>query len=89
MPYRAQHTLRHDCDVEPEQALAAAVIARAVDDALHAGDRNARRRARYFLRRGTWLVFWCDAAGVDADIVREKFERRLAAGGRNNTAGIR
>jgi hypothetical protein len=79
MPYRAQHTLRYDCDVEPEQALAAAVIGRAVDDALHNRDRNARRRARYFLRRGTWLVFWCDVAGVDADIVREMFERRLAA----------
>ena len=78
MPYRAQHTLRHDCDVEPEQALAAAVIGRAVDDALHNRDRNARRRARYFLRRGAWLVFWCDVAGVDADIVREMFERRVA-----------
>jgi hypothetical protein len=77
MPYRAQHTLRHDCDVEPEQALAAAVIGRAVDDALHNRDRNARRRARYFLRQGTWLVFWCALAGVDADIVREMFERRM------------
>ncbi|MGI5872561.1 MAG: hypothetical protein ACOX8T_11065 [Bacillota bacterium] len=78
MPYRAQHTLRYDCDVEPEQALAAAVIGRAVDDALHNRDRNARRRARYFLRRGTWLVFWCDVAGVDIDTVREMFERRVA-----------
>ena len=78
MPYRTQHILRHNGDVEPEQALAAAVIARAVDDALHGRTRNARRRARYFLRRGAWLVFWCACAGVDVDTVREMFERRLA-----------
>jgi hypothetical protein len=73
MPFRAQHTLRHNADIEPVAALAAAVIECAVEDAL-----AGREDARLWLRRSRWCTRWCDVAGVDVDTVREMFERRMA-----------
>jgi hypothetical protein len=56
-------------DLEPYEALAAAVIRRALDDLTIGGDPRRRRSAESFLN-GRGLEFWSQLAGVNPEAVR-------------------
>jgi hypothetical protein len=63
-----------DDDLEPHEALAVAVIRRAVDDLQTSGDPRRRTSAASFLN-GRGLDFWCEVAGVRPDAVRAVLRR--------------
>lgn len=60
-------------DAPGVQRLAAAVIARAVDDARSMAD------ARAFMA-GPGLDWWCDAAGLDPEYVRVQYKQLMNHG---------
>ncbi len=69
--------LRRNDEIEPQQALAAAVIEMAVEDGLR-GRGELRDEARAFIF-SEWLFPWCELAGVDPSDVRHLFEQKTAA----------
>ena len=75
--YVALELRRSIDEIEPQQALAAAVIEMAVEDGLR-GRGELRDEARAFIF-SEWLFPWCTLAGVDPDDIRHLFEQKMAA----------
>lgn len=69
--------LRRNDEIEPQQALAAAVIEQAVEDGLR-GSGELRDEARAWLL-GEDMLPWAELAGVDPSDVRYLFEQKTAA----------
>lgn len=75
--------LRRNDEIEPQAALAAAVIEMAVQDGLHGGG-ELRDEARAWLL-GPDMLPWAELAGVDPSDVRHLFEQKIAAMERRRT----
>ena len=74
---RQAHVSLNARALRPEQRLAAAVLAQAVADARLRTDWRRRLGASAFLNGADLMEFWCDVAGLDPAVVRQK-ARRLA-----------
>jgi hypothetical protein len=75
--YVALELRRSIDEIDPQQALAAAVIEQAVEDGLH-GSGELRDEARAWLL-GPDMLPWAELAGVDPDDIRYLFEQKTAA----------
>jgi hypothetical protein len=64
--------------IEPWQRLACAVLHQALLDASNDSATGARDRARGWLQeQRDGFRFWCDVAGVNADVITAGVRRRL------------
>ena len=72
--------IKRDAEPEPEQKLAAAVLALAVADARSVQPLLRKRATLWLLHASSAVRFWCEIAGIDAVAFRERVRRELAPG---------